>query len=96
MPHFPSLNIRTGGIHIILAAYKNLFRKTNNNLTNGKTIFWHNVKKLVEYLAEAEYQNLVKEYNLRAKWSRRNYPSETLDEKMNKLDKLVLLIYLRI
>jgi len=88
MPHFPSLNIRTGGIHIILAAYKNLFRKTNNNLTNGKTIFWHNIKKLVEYLAEAEYQNLVKEYNLREKWSRRNYPSETLDEKMNKLDNV--------
>ena len=32
MPHFPSLNIRTGGIHVILAAYKNLFRKSNNNL----------------------------------------------------------------
>ena len=88
MPHFPSLNIRTGGIHVILAAYKNLFRKSNNNLTNGKIIYWHNVKKLVEYLAEAEYQNLVKEYNLRAKWEKRNYPCETLDDKMAKLDSI--------
>jgi len=81
MPHFPSVNIRTGGIHMILAAYKNLFRNTNDNLTNGKIIFWNNVKKLVEYLAESEYQNLIDEYNLRSKWERRNYPSETLDEK---------------
>ena len=88
MPHFPSLNIRTGGIHTILAAYKNLFCKTNNNLTNGKIIYWHNVKKLVEYLAESEYQNLIDEYNLRSKWERRNYPSGTLDEKMGKLDNI--------
>lgn len=27
MPHFPSVNIRTGGIHIMLSAYKNLFGK---------------------------------------------------------------------
>ena len=31
----------------------------------GRLIYWHNVKKLVEYLADAEYQILVKEYNLR-------------------------------
>jgi len=88
MPHFPSLNIRTGGIHIILAVYKNLFRKSNNNLTNGKIIYWHNVKKLVEQLAEAEYQNLVNEYNLRSKWEKRRYSSETLEEKMIKLDNI--------
>ena len=88
MPHFPSLNIRTGGIHTILAAYKNLFGKTNKNLTNGKTIYWSNVKILVEYLAKSEEQNLINEYKIRNKWEKRYYPCETLEDKMKKLDNI--------
>ena len=64
MPHFPSVNIRTGGIHILLAAYKNLFGKTNKNLTDGNKIYWGNIKKLVEYLAESEHRNLMDQYKL--------------------------------
>jgi 5'-3' exonuclease len=88
MPHFPSVNIRTGGIHKILAAYKNLFGKTNKNLTNGKTIYWANVKIFVEYMAESEYSNLVDEYKLRDRWEKRFHPNKTMEEKMKRLDNI--------
>jgi len=88
MPHFPSVNIRTGGIHILLAAYKNLFGKTNKNLTDGNKIYWGNIKKLVEYLAESEHRNLKDQYNIRKKWEKRYYPSTTVDEMMVKLDNM--------
>ena len=42
LPHFPSLNIRTNGIHIILNAYKDVFKNSNvnkGNLTNGTKIY---------------------------------------------------------
>ena len=88
MPHFPSVNIRTGGIHKVLAAYKNLFGKTDKNLTNGKTIYWSNVKILAEYLAESEKANLIDEYKLRNRWEKRFYPNKTIDDKMKRLDNI--------
>jgi len=88
MPHFPSVNIRTGGIHKVLAAYKNLFGKTDKNLTNGKTIYWANVKKFAEYLADSEHTNLMDEYKLRNRWEKRFRPNKTLDEKLTRLDNI--------
>uniref|UniRef100_A0A6C0C606 Xrn1 N-terminal domain-containing protein n=1 Tax=viral metagenome TaxID=1070528 RepID=A0A6C0C606_9ZZZZ len=88
MPHFPSVNIRSGGIHMMLAAYKNLFGKTNKNLTNGKTIYWTNVKKLVEHFADTEHANLTNEYDLRNRWEKRFYSNKTVDDKMKRLDNI--------
>ena len=45
MPHFPSVNIRTGGVDKMLNAYKATIGGTNENLTNGKKIYWKNVRK---------------------------------------------------
>ena len=64
LPHFPSVNIRTNGVDIMLEAYKEVIGKKNQNLTNGKKIYWKNVRKLVKFLADNEYDNLVN----------RNYP----------------------
>ena len=88
MPHFPSVNIRSGGIYIMLAAYQNLFGNTNKILTNGKKIYWHNVKLLIEYLAETEYTNLMDEYNKRARREKRNYSCRNIEEMMTKLDNI--------
>ena len=88
LPHFPSVNIRTGGINILTAAYRNTIGKTNKNLTNGKTIFWNNVYILVEYLANHELENLKSEYKIRNKWEKRFYPSTDIDEQMKKLDAI--------
>jgi 5'-3' exonuclease len=40
MPHFPAINIRTGGIDKMLNAYKATIGCTEENLTDGKNIFW--------------------------------------------------------
>ena len=87
LPHFPSVNIRTGGINILTAAYRNIIGP-KNNLTNGKKIYWNNVYKLVEYLADHEVDHLKSEYKIRDKWEKRYYPSKTIDEKMAKLDAI--------
>ena len=44
--------------------------------------------KLVEYLAEIEHTNLIDEYNIRNRLERRVYPTKTVQEKMDKLDKI--------
>lgn len=45
LPHFPAINIRTGGVDKMMNAYKATIGDSNANLTDGKTIFWGNVKK---------------------------------------------------
>ena len=87
LPHFPSLNIRTNGIHTILNAYKYVFKNSNinkGNLTNGKKIYWSNVFKLISYLADNEYENIIDEYRIREKWQKRSFKNSTNDEKKMK------------
>ena len=87
LPHFPSLNIRTNGIHIILNAYKDVFKTSNvnkSNLTNGTKIYWNNVYKLITYLADNEYDNVMGEYKIREKWEKRIFKNTTDDEKKMK------------
>ena len=84
MPHFPSVNIRTSGIDVMMNAYKAVIGSSNNNLTNGKTIYWKNVRKLVRFLADNEYDNLMREYKIREKWERRKFLSNTEDEKKDR------------
>ena len=54
MPHFPAVNIRTGGVDKMLQAYKTTIGNTNNVLTDGKTIYWRNVRKIVQFLSDNE------------------------------------------
>ena len=84
LPHFPSVNIRTNGIAIMLNAYRATISKTNQNLTNGKIIYWKNVKKLINFLADNEYDNLINEYKIREKWEKRNFPFKTIEDKKNR------------
>ena len=88
MPHFPSINIRTNGIEILLNAYTAVIGKTNQNLTDGKKIFWKNVRKFIEYLSENELFYLKKEYKIRERWERRHFPNETIEEKLTKLQHI--------
>ena len=82
LPHFPSVNIRTRGIEILFNAYKHLFGKTNQNLSNGTTIFWGNVKKFIKFLSVNEHENLREEYKIRDKWERRKISfDKSEDEK---------------
>ena len=84
LPHFPSMNIRTNGIQIMLEAYKYINKDEKRNLTDGKKIYWKNVRKLIKFLGENEHSNLLNEYKIRAKWEKRSFPSKTEDDKKNR------------
>ena len=88
LPHFPSVNIRTGGIDKLLNAYKETIGNTNENLTNGKQIFWKNVKKFVFFLANLEEQNFKIEMKLRDKKSKIFFPVETSEEQFKKFESI--------
>lgn len=67
LPHFPAINIRTGGIDKLLSAYKTIIGNCNILLTNGQIIYWQNFKKLILYLSDLECQYLIDEHGNRNK-----------------------------
>ena len=88
LPHFPSINIRTGGIDKLLNAYKATIGGTNDNLTDGKNIYWKNVRKLVQFLADLEEDNLKMETKVRDKREKIYVPEATPEEKFKKFDTI--------
>jgi 5'-3' exonuclease len=88
MPHFPSVNIRTGGIDKLLNAYKSTIGRTNDKLTDGKQIFWKNVRKLVSFLAENEEKYFKEEMKLRNKRDKSNIPINTPEDLFKKFELL--------
>lgn len=81
LPHFPALNIRTTGIDRIMDAYKSVVGNTNENLTEGGSIKWKNLRKVIMLLASSEEKLIHEEYQIREKQSRgtRNRCSEMED-----------------
>ena len=88
MPHFPSVNIRTGGVDKMLNAYKATIGNTNENLTDGKKIYWKNVRKLVQHLANLEEENFKMETKMRDRREKQALPDITPDEKFKKFDSI--------
>jgi 5'-3' exonuclease len=86
LPHFPAINIRTGGVDKMMNAYKATIGDRNLNLTDGKTIYWGNVRKLVQFLADKEEEFIIKEHYLRNKKERYKLPDNTPEEKFKKLE----------
>lgn len=88
MPHFPSVNIRTGGVDKMLNAYKATIGNTNENLTDGKKIYWKNVRKLVQHLANLEEDNIKMETKMRDRREKQELPNITPEEKFKKFDSI--------
>jgi len=85
LPHFPALNIRTGGINKLLNAYKETI-KPNEFLYTGEKIIWKNVRKLVSFLAEHEYEYIKKETLIRKRVTSNRFSTKTPQEIWNKFD----------
>jgi len=89
LPHFPAINIRTGGVDKMMNAYKATIKPTEY-LTDGKTIVWANVRKLVTHLAQLEEEYIINEHKLR--YRRENKvsisPNATPDEKWQAFDNM--------
>ena len=87
MPHFPAINIRTGGIDKIIMAYKATLGGTNENLTDGKKIYWKNVRKMIKFLADQEENYLKSEARLRDKKEKSTiFKTETPEDIYKKFD----------
>ena len=88
LPHFPALNIRTGGVDKMLQAYKATIGGTNENLTDGKTIFWRNVRKLVQFLADNEEEFIKTETKIRDRKEKIRMPDKTPEERFKQFDAI--------
>jgi 5'-3' exonuclease len=70
MPHFPALNIRTGAIDTLLAAYRQTIGSNPGeyiifSMASDYKINWVNYKRFIEYLADREDELVQKEYKRR-------------------------------
>jgi 5'-3' exoribonuclease 1 len=90
LPHFPAVNIRTGGVDKMINAYKATIGETDLNLTDGKTIFWKNVRKVVQQLANQEEEFFIKEHLSRNKKERYRLPDTTPEEKFKNFESTPL------
>ena len=91
LPHFPALNIRTGGIDKLLGAYRVIIGGQGLYLTkNGKSINWNNVRKFVSYLASSEEAFIIKEHRSRNNKEKHEMPENTPEEMMKKFDSTPL------
>lgn len=85
-PHFPALNIRTGGIDKLIMAYKQIFGNSDHTMINDDQIDWKNVRKYIEGLCKLEEIYIKKEHNLRNNKENIKIPEETVEEKYRKFD----------
>jgi 5'-3' exonuclease len=81
LPHFPAVNIRTGGVDKMLNAYRATIGKTNENLTDGKVIYWNNVRQVVQYITNLEETFIKNEHKSRDKKERYGMSQTTPEEK---------------
>ena len=78
LPHFPAVNIRTGGIHILLNVYRETMGCDNTKfLTNADAatrthaIQWKNFHEFVSHIAKSEDSLLMEEHKRRDKAEKR-------------------------
>jgi 5'-3' exonuclease len=88
LPHFPAINIRTRGIEKMINAYKAVIGCTDEVLTDGKNIFWKNVRKLVIFLGEREEKYIQEEMKQREKREKIYYPDENPDQMYKKFEAI--------
>lgn len=84
LPHFPSLNIRTNGIELLINAYKLSLNSKRLFLTMEGRIVWKNLRLLISYLSENELSVIKKEYSTRDKISekKRYFKQQTYDKEI--------------
>lgn len=84
MPHFPSLNLRTNGMTVLLQTYANMFRASKEYLVTRKavagsggqqqpTIVWKTMRAFIALLAETEHNRLMNEHKARDRQSKQRY-----------------------
>ena len=96
LPHFPALNIRTGGMDKLMLAYQDLFKRSDlaqpsqtQHLTvtinNQTTIHWKNMHRFIAALTAKEELYFQEEHKLRNRRDR-VMPARTADEAFKKFE----------
>jgi len=78
MPHFPSLNLRTNGMTVLLQTYANMLKNNKDGLlvsrASGRpTIIWKNMRTFIGLLAETEHNRFMNEHKTRDRQSKMKY-----------------------
>jgi 5'-3' exonuclease len=78
LPHFPSLNIRTNGVQILIDTYRKYIGNYENRFLSidGK-IQWKWVSLFIQELAKRENDYLIGEYDLRNKFDGKSWKIDT-------------------
>jgi 5'-3' exonuclease len=78
LPHFPAVNIRTGGIHILLNVYRETLGSDNTKFltksdseTATNTIQWKNFHDFISHIAKSEDSLFMEEHKRRDKAEKR-------------------------
>ena len=92
LPHFPALNIRTGGIDKILEHYRNTLGKTDKCIINttqkgdSNKIIWKNLRMVITSITQCETTYIRSELELRDKREKR-YEHQDCSTPEMKYDK---------
>ena len=81
MPHFPSLNLRTNGMTVLLQTYANMFRESKEYLVTRATadgrpmIVWKTMRAFIALLAETEHNRFMNEHKTRDRQGKQRFGS---------------------
>jgi 5'-3' exonuclease len=83
LPHFPSLNIRTVGIDVLLDLYRKQLGKHKQRtfISESLQIQWKWVFGFISELAKNERERLIIEYDIKMKFSKRNWSMSNEKDK---------------
>jgi 5'-3' exonuclease len=89
LPHFPSLNLRTHGLQVLLHTYRKVFSSSSQSIIGkDKTIQWKQVHRFIQALAKQEHELWMQEYETRAKWANRKWSTATDQDRDNVLQNV--------
>jgi 5'-3' exonuclease len=93
MPHFPSLNLRTNGMTVLLQTYANMFRQSKETLVtratvDGRpTIVWKTMRAFIALLAETEHNRFMNEHKTRDRQGKQRFGDGGAGAKLGGLDQ---------
>jgi 5'-3' exonuclease len=77
MPHFPSLNLRTNGMTVLLQTYANMFKNSKDYLVTRASgrpvIVWKTMRAFIGLLAETEHNRFMNEHKTRDRQGKQKF-----------------------
>ena len=77
MPHFPSLNLRTNGMTVLLQTYANMFKNSKDYLVSRASgrpvIVWKTMRAFIGLLAETEHNRFMNEHKMRDRQGKQKF-----------------------